>query len=80
MSTPGAPLVWCFGSGGTVQLSVTVDGHAISVHLSATDQDFDVGNAEELVQWLRTHVPGAFQEPRPGLLDKVKSGRFFKWE
>ena len=79
-STPGAPLVWCFGSGGAVELSVTVDGHAICVHVSATNQDIELGNADELVQWLRTHVAGALQEPRSGVLDKVKSGRFFKWE
>jgi hypothetical protein len=59
---------------------VSVEGRGISVHVSATDRDIEVGDAEELVQWLRTHVPGALLEPRSGLVDKVKSGRFFKWE
>jgi hypothetical protein len=79
-STPGAPLVWCFGSGGAVELSVTVEGQAIHIHLSATDQDIEVGDTDELAQWLKTHVAGALQEPKSRLVDKVKSGKFFKWE
>jgi hypothetical protein len=79
-STPGAPLVWCFGSGGAVELSVTVDDHAIHVHVSAADDDIEVADADELAQWLRAHRAGTLQEPRTGLVEKIKSGRFFKWD
>jgi hypothetical protein len=79
-STPGTPLVWCFGSGSVIRLSVTVDGPAIRVHHYATDQDTELKSPDELVQWLRTHMAGALQEPRSRMVDKLKSGRFFKWE
>jgi hypothetical protein len=80
MSTPGAPMVWCYGSGREVEVSVTVDGDAISIHVSDTDRDVELGNAEELFEWLKVHIAGSLQDPKGGLFDKLKSGKFFRWE
>jgi hypothetical protein len=53
MPTPGAPPVWCFGSGGETDLSVTVDAGSICVYVVKTDHDVTLGSANELVAWRR---------------------------
>jgi hypothetical protein len=80
MSAPGSPLVWCYGSGREVVISVTVDNDAISVHVTDTDQDVELDNADELVEWLKTHIAGSLQNPKDGVFEKLKSGKLFKWE
>jgi hypothetical protein len=82
MPTPGAPLVWVFGSGHTPDLSVTADPDSIRVHVAGTDSDEEVrlGSASELVVWLKTHRTGSLLDQRGTVIDKLKSGRLFKWE
>jgi hypothetical protein len=80
MPTPGAPPVWCFGSGGETDLSVTVDAGSICVYVVKTDHDVTLGSANELVAWLKAHRPGALPDPTSGILDKFKGGKLFRWE
>jgi hypothetical protein len=80
MPTPGAPLTWCFGSSGKIEMSVSVQETSIRLHVVETDQDVRVGSASELAAWLQAHKPGAFKDPTSGFVDRLKSGKFFKWE
>ena len=80
MSTPGAPLVWCFGFGSEIDLSVMTDRASILVHVMEPDQEVRVGTVGELVSWLQAHKPESLKEPRSGVIDKLKTGRFFRWE
>jgi hypothetical protein len=80
MATPGAPTVWCFGSGSGTDLSVTVGTTSICVYVVKTDHDETLESASELVAWLKAHRPGAFSDPRSGVLNKLKGGKLFRWE
>lgn len=82
MSTPGAPLVWVFVSGGALDLSVTVDPDSIRVHVVGTDTDQEVrlDSVSELVAWLQTHRVESLQDQRSTVFDKLRSGSLFKWE
>ena len=80
MSTPGAPLVWCFGSGITLDLSVTTDSDSIRVQVVGTDQEVRLGSVAELVVWLQAHGAGSLQDQKSGVFDKLKGGNLFKWE
>jgi hypothetical protein len=79
MSTPGAPLVWCFGSGGEIELSLTVDRRSICVYIVERDQDVTLRSASELVAWLNANKAGSLQDPTSGMVDKLKGGKLFKW-
>jgi hypothetical protein len=80
MSTPGAPLVWCFGSGNEVNLSVTVDPDSIRVHVKGTDPEVRLKSVNELVEWLQAHQPGSLTDQKSRVIDRLKAGNLFKWE
>jgi hypothetical protein len=74
------PMVWCFGSGSEVDLSVMTDRDSILVHVLEPEQDVTVDSVGELVTWLQAHKPESLRDQRSGAIDKLKAGRFFKWE
>lgn len=80
MATPGAPVVWCFGSGNEFDLSVTADPDSILVYVKGTDQAVKLGSVNELVAWLQTHRAGSLLDRRTSVLDKLRGGTLFKWE
>jgi hypothetical protein len=79
MSTPGSPLVWCFGPGSEADLAVTVDKGLIHLHVSGTGQDVALTGTGELVAWLQQHRADALPDPTTRILDKVRSGKLFRW-
>jgi hypothetical protein len=79
MSTPGSPLVWCFGAGSEADLSVTVDQGSFHLHVSGTGQDVALTGTSELVAWLQQHRTDALQDPTTRILDKVRRGKLFRW-
>jgi hypothetical protein len=79
-ATPGAPPVWCFGSEGESDLSVTVDKGSICVYEMGSDHDVKLASTEELVAWLNAQKPGSLQPQRGGVTEKVRGVSFFKWE
>jgi hypothetical protein len=80
MPTPGAPLTWCFGTRSGTDLSVSVDRDSISVYVVGADENVTLGDIDQLVGWLRANRAGSLEDPKPGLVDKLKQGSFFKWE
>jgi hypothetical protein len=80
MSTPGTPLVWCFGFGSEIDLSVMTDRASILVHVMEPDEETSLGSVDELITWLQAHKPESLKDRGGGVIDKLKSGRFFKWE
>ncbi len=80
MSTPGSPPVWCFGSRSEIDLSVTVEKNSVILHLAESEEDIELGGVDELVAWLRLNRARAFQDPKRGVVEKLKGGTFFKWE
>lgn len=80
MPTPGVPPVWCFGTHGTPDLTVGTDGGSVDVYVIGLDQDVRLGSTDELLDWLRAHKPESLQEPRGGVLEDLKRGRFMDWE
>ena len=78
MSTPGSPVVWCFGSGNSQDISVTVESASISVS-TAAEGEIDLDSTDELVAWLTAHRPRALSGSRGGLVEKLKDGTLFKW-
>ena len=51
-ATPGAPSVWCFGTGGETELSVSTDHDAISVYVVDKDIEFTFPDCDALSVWL----------------------------
>jgi hypothetical protein len=82
MATPGAPPVWCFGTASDPDVSVTVDGPSICVHVIESDEDVQLATTNDLVTWLQTNRPGSLEEPTSGLVDRLKRkrGHFFDWD
>jgi hypothetical protein len=82
VATPGAEPVWCFGSPGETDLSVTADGPSVTVHVMASGADVELGTVDDLANWLRAHQPGSLEERATGTFDRLKRrrGRFFEWE
>jgi hypothetical protein len=80
MSTPGMPLVWCFGLGSEIDLSVMTDGGSILVHVMEPDHEVSLGSVAELITWLQAHKPESLKDQKGGVIDKLKTGRFFRWE
>jgi hypothetical protein len=78
--TPGAPQVWCFGSGGATELSVTTANGSIDVYIVNTDENVTLGTTDLLVTWLKTHKAEALQDQREGVIDRLKRRRFFRWD
>jgi hypothetical protein len=79
MSTPGSPLVWCFGPGGEADLTVTVDNGSLWVHVARTGQDVALTSTSELVAWLQQHRSDALRDQTSRVLDKVRGGKLFRW-
>ncbi|HVX22324.1 MAG TPA: hypothetical protein VHB02_13315 [Acidimicrobiales bacterium] len=79
-ATPGAPPVWCYTDGGAVELSVAVDSGAVRIYLESTDQDVVVADAAQLVDWLAANAAAALRDPKAGLLQRARGGRFFSWD
>lgn len=79
MSTPGAPLVWSFGTGSAAELSVTVEAESICVHLVDVDRNVRLSDVDELVTWLEANRPTSLTDPKDSVVDKIKSGSLFKW-
>ena len=80
MSSPGAPRVWCYGTGMGTDLTVSGEGNSISVYLVDSEQEITLRTTEELEAWLREHKPAAFRETKDSLVDGLKKGRFLDWE
>jgi hypothetical protein len=82
VASPGALPVWCFGPPSDADLSVTADGASVTVQVTASGEDIDLGTVDELAAWLRAHWPGSLEEPTSGVFDRLKRrrGRFFDWE
>ncbi len=59
---------------------MTVDSGSIHVHVVSSEEDVELETAGQLVAWLTAHRPGALEEPTSGVVDKLKGGKFFKWE
>jgi hypothetical protein len=79
MSTPGAPVVWCFGTENEIELSVTVEAESICVHLVDLDRNVMLANADELVTWLKANRPTSLTDPKDSVVEKIKSRTLFKW-
>jgi hypothetical protein len=79
MSTPGAPLIWSFGSGRGRDVSVKADKASIGVSVEGTDREVVLRSTSELVAWLQSHRPGSLGDPRGGIIDTLRSGKLFKW-
>jgi hypothetical protein len=80
VSTPGAPPVWCFGSAGTNELSVTARDGSIDVYIVDLDQNVTLGTPDQLVAWLRAYKAEALQDPRGGVIEGLKERRSFRWD
>lgn len=80
LPTPGSPLAWCFGSGGTIELSVTTDGGSIDVYVVDSGENVTLSNTDQLIGWLSTHKAEALQEPREGASHGGKLRSFFRWD
>jgi hypothetical protein len=78
--TPGAPPVWCFGSGSATELSVTTSNGSIDVYIVDTDENVTLGATEQLSAWLETHKAEALQNPREGITHGLKWRNFFRWD
>ena len=80
-STPGAPPSWCFGSGGEVDLSVSVDAGSIWVYVMETDQDVRLANTGELTAWLEEHEAGSVNDPIEAgeVVGDLLHGRVVEW-
>lgn len=78
--TPGAPQVWCFGSGAATELSVSTGGGSIDIYVVKLDENVTVDTTDQLVAWLKTHKAEALQDPREGAMQRLKRGRFFRWD
>jgi hypothetical protein len=78
--TPGAPHVWCFGSGSAAELSVTTDNGSIDLYVVNMDENVTLGTTGQLVAWLKTHKAEALQNPREGVIDRLKRRKFFRWD
>jgi hypothetical protein len=51
-TTPGGAPSWCFGPGGEVELSVTVEHGTVLVYLTGSDRELPVGGVDGLRAWL----------------------------
>lgn len=80
-TTPGAPPIWCFGSGGECELSVSIDSGNISVYLVDKDQEITLRETGALIEWLdsnevfffrRTSMPG-------GDFDEMLARKIEEW-
>jgi hypothetical protein len=78
--TPGASQVWCFGSASATELSVTTGTGSIDVYVVQKDETVTLSTAEELVFWLKTHKAAALQDPREGVIHRLKGRTFFRWD
>ena len=78
--TPGAPQVWCFGSGSATELAVTTGNGSIDVYVVNVDENVTLGTTDQLVAWLKTHKAEALQAPREGVIHRLKRGGFFRWD
>jgi len=80
-SSPGAPPAWCFGSGGEVDLTVTVDRGAIVLYVQETDKDIGFETIEDLTAWLDANEATALDvAPQAGeIVDDLKHGRYLRW-
>lgn len=80
MSVPGSPPAWCFGTGHEPTLTVTVEGGSVHVYEVEADFEVELATAGELADWLATHHRGALGEQRSGVGERLRGGRFFRWE
>ncbi len=80
-STPGAPPAWCFGSGGEIDLSVSVEGGAIVVYVMASDAEVTFAGVEDLTRWLDTNETTALHDPIDAgkVVDDIAHGRITHW-
>lgn len=80
-STPGAPPSWCFGSGGEVDLSVSVDEGSIWVYVMETDQDVRLAGPNELTEWLDANEAASLNDPLEAgeVVGELFHGKFVEW-
>jgi hypothetical protein len=80
-STPGAPPAWCFGSGGEIDLSASVETGAIVVYVMASDAEIEFAGVDELTTWLDANEVAALGDPvEPGeVVDDILHGRITHW-
>lgn len=81
-STPGAPLAWCFGAGGEIDLAVEVDQGAIDVYRMEDDRDLRFATIEDLTNWLDANEATALKgEPLHAgeIVHELADRDFVKW-
>jgi len=79
--TPGVPPSWCFGTGGEVDLAVSVDGGAIQLYVMDQDRDVNFQGTDALVRWLDGNEAGSVRDPLDveEVADELLHGKITKW-
>ncbi len=80
-STPGAPPAWCFGSGGEIDLCVSVDRGAITVYVMASDAEIRLADVPDVTAWLDANERAALNDPIEAgeVVDDIVHGRITHW-
>lgn len=78
-TTPGAPPLWCFVDGGSIEFSVTVDDGAIHLYVMKTDREILFADTAALTGWLKANRAEALREAPSPVAAKAKRRKFFEW-
>jgi len=80
-SSPGAPPAWCLVDDGEIDLSVNVEGGAVSVYVMSVDREVRFGDTDTMTAWLDANEASSRGDPLdPGeVLDDLVHGKFTKW-
>jgi hypothetical protein len=78
--TPGVPPIWCFRSGGKIEISVAVDRNSIQLYVQDTGAEIMFKHTDELTAWLSTNRPAALQNPSSPSTLGARIRKFGEWD
>jgi hypothetical protein len=80
-SSPGSPALWCLSSEWGYQLSVGVEGAAISIYLVDHDEELLLSGPDALVAWLDANEALFFRrQALPAeMFEEILQARLAEW-